>query len=68
VLDQNIDTGDATGRLLFNMLGEIGQFETEIRAERANGWHQESPGTRRRIWKKQETECERCYRIAETTH
>ncbi len=24
----------ATGRLLFNMLGAIGQFETEIRAER----------------------------------
>ncbi len=34
VLDQNINTGDATGRLLFNMLGAIGQFETEIRAER----------------------------------
>jgi DNA invertase Pin-like site-specific DNA recombinase len=34
VLDQHIDTGNATGRLLFNMLGAIGQFETEIRAER----------------------------------
>jgi DNA invertase Pin-like site-specific DNA recombinase len=34
VLDQHIDTSDATGRLLFNMLGAIGQFETEIRAER----------------------------------
>lgn len=34
VLDQNIDTSDATGRLLFNMLGAIGQFETEIRSER----------------------------------
>ena len=34
VLDQNIDMSDATGRLLFNMLGAIGQFETEIRAER----------------------------------
>jgi DNA invertase Pin-like site-specific DNA recombinase len=34
VLDQNIDTADATGRLLFNMLGAIAQFETEIRAER----------------------------------
>jgi DNA invertase Pin-like site-specific DNA recombinase len=34
VLDQNIDTGDATGRLLFNMLASIAQFETEIRAER----------------------------------
>ena len=34
VLDQNINTGDATGRLLFNMLGAIAQFETEIRAER----------------------------------
>lgn len=32
VLDQSINTGDATGRLLFNMLGAIAQFETEIRA------------------------------------
>jgi DNA invertase Pin-like site-specific DNA recombinase len=29
-----VDTSDATGQLLFNMLGAIGQFETEIRAER----------------------------------
>lgn len=34
VIDQNINTSDATGRLLFNMLGAIAQFETEIRAER----------------------------------
>ena len=34
VLDQNINTSDATGRLLFNILGAIAQFETEIRAER----------------------------------
>ncbi len=34
VLDQNINTGDATGRLLFNMLAAIAQFETELRAER----------------------------------
>lgn len=34
VLDQSIDTSSATGRLLFNMLGAIAQFETEIRAER----------------------------------
>ena len=34
VIDQSIDTSDATGRLLFNMLGAITQFETEIRAER----------------------------------
>lgn len=34
VLDQNLDTNSATGRLLFNMLGAIAQFETEIRAER----------------------------------
>ena len=34
VLDQAIDTNDATGRLLFHMLGAIGQFETELRAER----------------------------------
>ena len=34
VIDQQIHTGDATGRLLFNMLGAIAQFETELRAER----------------------------------
>jgi len=34
VLDQHIDTSDATSRLLFNMLGAIAQFETEIRSER----------------------------------
>ena len=34
VLDQSIDTNSPTGRLLFNMLGAIAQFETEIRAER----------------------------------
>ena len=34
VLDQNINTNDATGRLLFNMLSAIAQFETEIRGER----------------------------------
>ena len=34
VLGQNINTGDATGRLLFNILGAIAQFETELRAER----------------------------------
>jgi DNA invertase Pin-like site-specific DNA recombinase len=34
VIDQNIDTSNATGRLLFNMLSAIAQFETELRAER----------------------------------
>ncbi len=34
IIDQSIDTSDATGCLLFNMLGAISQFETEIRAER----------------------------------
>lgn len=34
VLDQQIDTSTSTGRLLFNMLAAIAQFETEIRAER----------------------------------
>ena len=34
VLDQHIDTSDATGRLLFSILGAIAQFETEIWAER----------------------------------
>jgi len=34
VLDQQLNTATATGRLLFNMLGAIAQFETELRAER----------------------------------
>jgi DNA invertase Pin-like site-specific DNA recombinase len=34
VLDQQIDTTSSMGRLLFNVLGAIAQFETEIRAER----------------------------------
>ncbi len=34
VVDQNIDTSDATGRLLLHMLGAIAHCETEIRAER----------------------------------
>lgn len=34
VLDQNIDTSTPTGKLLFNMLASISQFETEIRKER----------------------------------
>ena len=34
VLDQNIDTTTPTGKLLFNMLASIAEFETEIRRER----------------------------------
>src|SRR5918997_2325360 len=34
VLDQQLNTSDATGRLLFHMIGAIAQFETELRAER----------------------------------
>lgn len=34
VLDQQIDTQTPTGRLMFNMLGAIAEFETEIRKER----------------------------------
>ncbi len=34
VLDQNIDTSHASGRLLFQMLSVISQFETELWAER----------------------------------
>ena len=34
VLDQNIDTSTPTGKLLFNVLASIAEFETEIRKER----------------------------------
>jgi DNA invertase Pin-like site-specific DNA recombinase len=39
VLDQNITTTDATARLLFNRLGAIAQFETEIRAKRQRSYN-----------------------------
>ena len=34
VLDQQIDTGTPTGKLLFTMLGAIAEFENEIRKDR----------------------------------
>ena len=34
VLDQNIDTSTPTGKLLFNVLASIAEFETSIRSER----------------------------------
>lgn len=34
VTDQNIDTSTPTGKLLFNMLASIAEFETQIRSER----------------------------------
>lgn len=34
VIDQQIDTSTPTGKLLFNMLASIAEFETEIRKER----------------------------------
>ena len=34
VLDQNIDTGTPTGKLMFTMLSSIAEFENELRRER----------------------------------
>lgn len=34
VIDQSIDTGTPTGRLMFNLLACIAEFENELRAER----------------------------------
>ena len=34
ILDQNLDTSTPTGKLLFNILASIAEFETEIRSER----------------------------------
>lgn len=37
VLDQNIDTRTSTGRLMFNMLASIAEFENDLRSERQAG-------------------------------
>ncbi|WP_285378442.1 recombinase family protein [Vibrio sp. B172a] len=34
VIDQNIDTGTSTGRLMFNMLASIAEFENDLRTGR----------------------------------
>jgi DNA invertase Pin-like site-specific DNA recombinase len=34
VLDQSIDTGSATGRLMVSVIGSIAQFENDLRKER----------------------------------
>lgn len=34
VIDQNINTNYSTGRLMFNMLASIAEFENDLRAER----------------------------------
>ena len=34
VVDQNIDTSTSTGRLMFNMLASIAEFENDLRTER----------------------------------
>lgn len=34
VLDQNLDTGTSSGKLMFTMLGAIAEFENDLRRER----------------------------------
>ena len=34
VIDQNIDTSTSTGRLMFNMLAAIAEFENDLRTKR----------------------------------
>ena len=43
VLDQNIDTGNAKGRLLFNMLGAIGQSQPARVAAAHTPWNAPHP-------------------------
>jgi DNA invertase Pin-like site-specific DNA recombinase len=50
VLDQHLDTSDATGRLLFNMLGAIAQFETGDTHGAADGWDSESERAGYPMW------------------
>lgn len=54
LLDQDIDTGNATGRLLINMLGTIAQLEAKIRAGAPDGCYSQ-------------TARERCVRFARST-
>ena len=63
VIDQNIHTGDATGRLLFNMLGAIAQFETEIRAERQMDGIQNAKARGVRLGRKKELTERECLEL-----
>ncbi|MCY7272455.1 MAG: recombinase family protein [Phormidesmis sp. CAN_BIN44] len=63
VLDQNIHTGDATGRLLFNMLGAIAQFETEIRAERQRDGIQHAKARGVRLGREQSLTQQECLEL-----
>jgi DNA invertase Pin-like site-specific DNA recombinase len=38
VLDQSIDTNTSSGRLMFNMLASIAEFENDLRTERCQVW------------------------------
>lgn len=63
VIDQSIDTSDATGRLLFNMLGAIAQFETEIRAERQMDGIRSAKARGVRLGRKQELSTQECLEL-----
>jgi DNA invertase Pin-like site-specific DNA recombinase len=65
VIDQNIDTSDATGRLLFNMLGAISQFETEIRAERQMDGIQKAKESGIQFGRKKELDDEKVQKLRE---
>jgi len=65
VLDQNIHTGDATGRLLFNMLGAIAQFETEIRAERQMDGIQSAKARGIRLGRNKSLTEQQCFELRE---
>jgi hypothetical protein len=49
VLDQAIDTSTPTGRLMFNMLGSIAQFERELMLERQREYGSPQTRTGRRL-------------------
>lgn len=52
VLDQQIDTTTATGKLLFHMLSAIGEFERELINERIKDWINKAKKSGVKFWPK----------------
>ncbi len=58
VIDQNINTNDATGRLLFQYARRYRSVRDRDTGRTTDGWYSKSKGTRGKVWQKQEVKPE----------